>query len=700
MPIDIATLTRAIEPERTILLFGAGSSLPSGAPSVSDLQAHFAKSFDVPVGDYSLAEQTGIIEARFRDRVRLILELRKPFVRLRPTGALLNLPLYNWKSIFTTNYDELIEECYRRKNRDIAVYTTNIDFHVRENPESVQLFKLHGTLQKDEAFGDRSRIILTQGDYDLTEDYRQDLYTRLKSDLAGAQLVIIGHSLADRDVRDIVDRALKLRASSGSATKISLLMYKPDEGRAGLFEARGLEVCFSGLDEFFGGMVQHIVAEPPRLALSIDPLDNVPALRTSTIDVSHSLGLPANVSAMYNGWPIYFPDIKAGLTFQRDVAKDVERTLLLESGKPIAIILGASGVGKTSAARQALVALTAVGFAWEHKSDRPLMADRWRQVAKMLRHDGKTGVLLIDNAHSELSQVNELAEFLADDENVALKIILVSTNHQWNLPVKSSSVHKNSKIYNLSIVGSAEIDRLVNLIETSAPIRALVANNFAGFSRVEKRRRLIQKCSADMFVCLKNIFSSDKLDDILLREYADLDVGSQEIYRAVAAMESAGVHVHRQLVVRMLGIRADAVSAVLSKLQDIIHEEAVDEREGVYAWHGRHKVIMDIIANHKYYDVRKRIDLFEEVINVISPTYDIEIRTIRDLCNLETGLATIMILVANSGAQPDHATACRAANREIRVSAERASLCHSATLTRLIATAVMTCCKRVFANPI
>ena len=59
-----------------------------------------------------------------------------------------------------------------------------------------------------------------------------------------------------------------------------------------------------------------------------------------------------------------------------------------------------------------------------------------------------------------------------------------------------------------------------------------------------------------------------------------------------------------------------------------------------------------------------------------------------------------MILVANSGAQPDHATACRAANREIRVSAERASLCHSATLTRLIATAVMTCCKRVFANPI
>ena len=47
----------------------------------------------------------------------------------------------------------------------------------------------------------------------------------------------------------------------------------------------------------------------------------------------------------------------------------------------------------------------------------------------------------------------------------------------------------------------------------------------------------------------------------------------------------------------------------------------------------------------------------------------------------------------------DQATICRAANCEMRVFAERVSLCHSATLTRLTATAVMTCCKRVFANP-
>jgi hypothetical protein len=51
---------------------------------------------------------------------------------------------------------------------------------------------------------------------------------------------------------------------------------------------------------------------------------------------------------------------------------------------------------------------------------------------------------------------------------------------------------------------------------------------------------------------------------------------------------------------------------------------------------------MDIIATHKFFDTKKRYDLFAEIIDSISPTYDIEIRTIRDLCNLETGLPAIM----------------------------------------------------------
>lgn len=640
MPIELNVLTRDVHPEHTVLMFGSGSSIPSGAPSVKQLQDHFEKIFGVSASEYNLQEQTGIIENRTRDRAKLISELRSQFRSIRPSGALLNLPLCKWKSIYTTNYDELIEACYKRRDQEINVYSCNFDFHVRRNPDTVQLFKLHGTINKDEAFGDKSRIILTQGDYDHTERYREDLYSRLKGDLVGAHLIIIGHSLADFDIRNLVDRALRLRASSGSATKVTLFLYTADMGRAELFEARGLDVCFGGIDDFFAGMVQHVVTSLPPVTTG-DPLDVVHALRTSTVDVSHALGLSPDISSMYNGWPVTYANIRAGQTFRRNVAKSIE--LQMSGGsQSIAVLLGASGVGKTSAARQALTELSKVEFAWEHNIERPFLAEKWYEVAKLLSKDEKTGVLFVDEAHNELVEINNLIEDL-DHENIrALRLILISTNHKWHLRSKVPAFHRNNVTYQLSNVDRNEIDQLVNLIDSNPSIRALAESTFSGFSVQEKRRRLIQTCSADMFVCLKNIFSSEKLDDIILREYADLDIASQEIYRTIAAMESAGVHVHRQLVIRLLKINAMDVEAVLLGLRDIIHESTVNQREGIYAWHGRHKVIMDIIASHKFFDVRKRFDLFSEVIDSISPTYDIEIRTIRDLCNLDTGLPSIM----------------------------------------------------------
>ncbi len=388
-------------------------------------------------------------------------------------------------------------------------------------------------------------------------------------------------------------------------------------------------------------MVEHIVPGSGPGPITGDPLDVIHALRPSTIDVAHALDLPPNAGSMYNGWPVSYADIRAGQTFQRNVARSIAQQIQGD-GKPIVILLGASGVGKTSAARQALAELSRTGFAWEHKEERPLLADKWYEVARLLKKAGASGVLMIDNAHNELSKLNDLIEDLVHDGNTSLKLILISTNHQWHLRAKVPDIYKNNMTYGLSRVEANEIDGLVNLIETNSTIRALADAGFAGFSFQEKRRRLIQKCSADMFVCLKNIFSSDKLDDIILREYADLDSASQDVYRFVAAMESAGVHVHRQLVIRLLGIPAMDIEGTLSRLRDIIHETTVSEREGIYAWHGRHKVIMDLIAHHKFYETKRRFDLFSDVIDSISPSYDIEIRTIRDLCNLETGLPAIM----------------------------------------------------------
>lgn len=108
MPIELSRLASEIDPTQTILFFGAGASIPSGAPSVEKLIKVLEGTLGESCDGYSLREFTGILEEKYT-RKQLIEALRKPFSSLRPTGSLLNLPLYKWKAIYTTNYETLIE---------------------------------------------------------------------------------------------------------------------------------------------------------------------------------------------------------------------------------------------------------------------------------------------------------------------------------------------------------------------------------------------------------------------------------------------------------------------------------------------------------------------------------------------------------------------------------------------------------------
>lgn len=640
MPISILKLAETLDCQTTVLLFGSGSSIPSGAPSVTALLKRLEQTFKVPMGNFTLAEYTGLLEIKFSRR-QLIETVREAFKNVRPTGGLLNLPAYPWRSIFTTNYDTLIENCYARLGKELTVYSSNFDFTIHNRPAATPLFKLHGDLAKDVSDGNNSRIIITESDYDKTGDYREYLYDRLKGDLAGGHLLILGHSLSDPHINELARRAGRIATESqGASTRVSFLMYERDEDRARLLEERGYTVCFGGVDEFFAALG---AAAPEQLSLLSAPsADMLPGiLAPATIDVAHAAAKPADPAAMFNGWPASHADVAAKMTFERTMVATMLNAFE-RNDVVVATIVGASGVGKTTAARQAMHQLSARAVhCWEHRSEQVLLAQEWRQFARRLHEEGRSGVLFVDDAHAHLQELNELLDLLILDGHGALRVICAAARNQWNPRVKSSAFFKRGNHYKLSKLNATEIDRLLNLVENNDQIRPLIEQAFSGFSRIERRRRLNERCEADMFVCLKNIFASDKFDDIILREYAMLQPNLQDIYRLIAAMEASGIRVHRQLVIRLLNIPSDAIASALTHLADIIHEYVVSEREGIYGWKGRHPVIVGIISRYKYGDVDKITKLFSDVIDNISPTYEIEIRTIREICNIESGLPRI-----------------------------------------------------------
>lgn len=641
MSITISELAKKIRPENTVLFFGAGSSIPSGAPSVSKIIGRFASFFSLESDGYSLSEIASLAE-QTRSRKEMIVTLRSLFKNITPTGSLLNLPLYNWKNIYTTNYDDLIEQSYVRQNRDISVISSNFDFTIQKIPEATKLFKLHGSIEKDVVDGVHSRIIISENDYDLTAEYRDYLYDSLKADLSGADLVIIGYSLADPHVKELISRALDINNKSYNPATVNLLLFTADENRALLHEKRGIKVAFGGLDDFFVELQKN--CDPTSLAYitTDDPLDNIPSLRPVTKDIAHEIkACVKDASAMFNGWPASYADIAASLTFIRTISFNISKKI--DDEKYICLVLlGASGTGKTTLAKQVMYQQNQKNHhCWEHKSDHTLLPDYWKLIAITLKERNEKGVLLIDDAHNHIFEINSLVDLLVSDGNHNLKLILVSARNQWNPRVKTPNIFKFGEHYILKGLDANEIEALLTLVDTNPDLKPLVENGFSGFSRIERKRRLTVRCESDTFVCLKNIFASEKFDDIVLREYAALNQDHREIYRLVAAMESSGINVHRQLVIRLLGIPAQNITASLTNLVDIIHEYAISDRDGIYGWKGRHPVITDIIAQYKMADPNEYYRLFEKVIDNIIPTYDIEIRTIRQLCGFEKGIGRI-----------------------------------------------------------
>ena len=642
MPIDLQELVRDLHPDSTILLFGAGSSLPSHGPSVSDIMDHLSKKFGESSEGFTLSEFTQLLEQKSKDRRRLVTELRFMFRGLKPTAGLLNLPLYSWKSIYTANYDDLIEQVYKKKSIPLASISSSFDFGVGSRTNSARLFKLHGTIEKDVSFGDSSRLIITDNDYNLANEYREALFDTLKADLADSNLVIIGHSLSDEDIKSIITRAIQINSQAMSSGRIVLLMYKKDENRAILYEGRGLRVAFGGVDEFFLEMAK----KSPGPLFDYQPSDMIleqyPVLVPTVTDVTHQIeNAKPDVSRMFNGWPANYADIGQKLTFERSISTTIADYVLSATGI-CAALLGASGVGKTTAIRQIVLQLKKAGYlCWEHNDDYSLQSSEWMNVARTLRKVGRRGVLFIDDANGHLRDINELIDGLVSEKNTSLVILLSCTRNTWRPRVKSPNLFKCGRTFNLSRLDNGEIDRLLYLVDSTSELSKIVESSFSGFNKMERRRRLIERCEADMFVCMKNIFASESFDNIILREFNELPSNLQDIYRLVSALETSGVRVHRQLIIRLLSIPMFTTLSLLDSLTDIVSEYNIDERRHVYGWRGRHPVISAIVTKYKFNEATRVVDLFELVIDNTLPTYDLEVRSLVDLCNIDTGIPRI-----------------------------------------------------------
>lgn len=640
MPISLEALRERIDPKRCVLLLGAGASIPSGAPSGADLaRALWADVSKTDSQSDDLIDTASILERRHGRRP--IVELvRSKLSKLEPTGGMSALPQFGWNAIFSTNFDKIVEKSYRGAGIPLAVIRSNFDLTNKENREDLSLYKIHGCISQDRAFGDKASMILTEQDYEEFERYRQSMFATMQALMMTNDMIIIGQSLRDRHLNDLVKKVLSYR-QEGVGTEFYVLIYDRDDLRAPLLEDRGAKVVFGSIDEF-----SHVMAQGARGAVepTLDPLGDVrlPGMVISSVyEVGKRRNDTPNVNRMFNGGSATYADIRTGATFERSrFAEVVDR--LDKGSSPIAVIIGSAGVGKTTFARQIASEISLKGFeAWEHRNDFPFQAKPWLAVEADLRQAGKSGVLVLDECTRFLRQVNLLIDEIGKLEDPALRIVATANAAQWAPRLKSSMIFKKGMVLEISRLDNSEINSLINLYQNNSDVRKLVLKEFQSLPRATQYSRLREKCAADMFVCLSNIFANENLDTILLSEFDELDESYQEYYRYVAALEAVGTRVHRQLLMRMLNIGAQEISSALNGLSGIIDEYDIKPRYGIYGWSTRHIVIARKITDYKFSNYDELENLFDNIIDNINPAIPIEMQSVRDLCDKDFGIGRL-----------------------------------------------------------
>lgn len=633
---QISRITKDLDPSRTVLFLGAGAAISSGAPTALELCRHLES--ELANGDNisdDLAELASILERR-NSRKKLVASVVNRVSSLNPDGALVSLANYPWAAIYTTNYDQLIESAYQRAGKELAVIRSNYDWDAAHTPGVVPLFKIHGCVSQDTALGHRASMILTLDDYDSCADYRQLIYKRLQTDFAGATAVVIGHSLQDDDVQEILRESIKLQRGQGAPGKANLLMHQIDPERADIWRGRGAQNVAQGdINSFVAELGKSECAKAS--TVSADTTAQLPHALAPCSLVVRDQSFAADPRKLFYGATATYGDIRDGLTFERD-----DERSLVASKANFVVINGVSGTGKSTLARRVITRLREEDSdveLYEHRPEFPLQDGEWVAFERRMSTEGRKAVLLIDNCPQFQRELNKLARKLPVDS--CLRLLLTAETSTWKMRQKDPRFFSESDLVSLSTLSDSEIGRLLEVVRNAPALGELVEGDFLSQSVEYQSRTLKRRCDADMFVCLKALFSADSLDQIVLREYAQLDQGCRDIYRLTCALEAAGALPHRQMVLRLSGFELTQLTSALGVLEGLVDEVETNKKLGIYSWRSRHEVIAELISRYKFADPEELYGLLDSVIETANPTYYEESRTLREMCSAPRGIRAI-----------------------------------------------------------
>jgi hypothetical protein len=203
--------TRALREGQAALFVGAGISRAAGYVDWKNLLKDIAGDLELDVDretDLVALAQFHVNQRKGRDRInQLLIDEFLEDAQLTSSHLLIaSLPIH---TVWTTNYDDLLETAFVSAHKRVDIKRKKEDFAITRRRSDVTIYKMHG----DKA--DPAGAVLTKEDYE-TYDAKRELFTiALKGDLARKTFLFLGVSFSDPNVLYILSRVRQLLDING-----------------------------------------------------------------------------------------------------------------------------------------------------------------------------------------------------------------------------------------------------------------------------------------------------------------------------------------------------------------------------------------------------------------------------------------------------------------------------------------------------
>ncbi len=189
--------------EGTACVFaGAGLSIPAGFVNWTELMQEIAHDLGLTVdreNDLISLAQFHVNENRTRSKInrKIIEEFTEIAEETLNHKIIARLPI---SSIWTTNYDQLIEQAFAKENKVTDVKYTNKQLLTNRPKRDVVVYKMHGDVNHS------SEAILTKEDYEQYHQTHEPFINALSGELTTKTFLFIGFSFTDPNLDYVLSR--------------------------------------------------------------------------------------------------------------------------------------------------------------------------------------------------------------------------------------------------------------------------------------------------------------------------------------------------------------------------------------------------------------------------------------------------------------------------------------------------------------